>query len=418
MALDGYGVSNFRSFVDQAQVELRPLTLLFGYNGVGKSALLRMLPLVYHSLHTDGGEPLSTASPAARGATFAELRSALSSAPVMTLTLQTAEPGRPAIEYRIRDLPERRRQVVETLTLSDAVDTFSLEWDAEVDGRYDASTGGKVQLSMSGLMPQWRGGSDDWQQRIASVTKRLAAIDVHWLTALRTVPARRLPFRAAPRRMDPSGEQAAPFLAYDRLDNGHLLRAVSQWFAQNLRHRVEIVTEASNMGEEFWPALVPVQASSSPVRVHLAQSGEGLAQVLPVVVLTQLARLGRVQPGALLAIEHPELHLHPGAHAAVAELLVQAAVEGDGCRLLVETHSENILLRVQLAVARGQINPKDVIIYWVRQLPDGRSVVDPIELDAEARPQGAGWPPDVFAEDLKQARELVRLRLKPSKADG
>ncbi|MEL7371785.1 MAG: AAA family ATPase, partial [Myxococcota bacterium] len=393
-------------------------TLLFGYNGVGKSALLRLLPLIHHSLRADVGEPLDTSSPAARGATFAELRSALSSAPVMTLMLQAAEAERPRIEYRIRDLPERRRQIVETLTLVDAVDSVSLEWDAQADGQYDASTGDKIRLSLSGLMPQWRSGAGDWQQRIEATARRLAAVDVHWLTALRTVPERRLPFRAAPRRMDPAGQQAIPFLAYDRLDQGRLLAAVSDWFASHLRHRLDIVTEASAMGEEFWPALVPVQSPSGPVRVHLAQSGEGLAQVLPVVVLAQLARLGRINPGAILAIEHPELHLHPGAHAAVAELLVQAAVEGDGARLLVETHSENILLRVQLAVARGQIDAKDVIIHWVRQLPDGRSVVDPIELDAQARPKGAGWPPDVFAEDLKQARELVRLRLQPGKVDG
>jgi AAA15 family ATPase/GTPase len=43
MALSSYMVENYRPFAERTTIELRPLTLLFGYNSAGKSALLRAL---------------------------------------------------------------------------------------------------------------------------------------------------------------------------------------------------------------------------------------------------------------------------------------------------------------------------------------------------------------------------------------
>jgi predicted ATPase len=43
-------------------------------------------------------------------------------------------------------------------------------------------------------------------------------------------------------------------------------------------------------------------------------------------------------------VEEPESHLHPGLHAALAERFCELAERGTDARLLVETHSENILL--------------------------------------------------------------------------
>ena len=40
MYIQSFTLKNYRSFVDRTTIELRPLTLLFGYNNSGKSALL------------------------------------------------------------------------------------------------------------------------------------------------------------------------------------------------------------------------------------------------------------------------------------------------------------------------------------------------------------------------------------------
>ncbi|MBK3434390.1 AAA family ATPase [Pseudomonas sp. CCI1.1] len=55
--LKSFSVENYRSFSRKQDIELRPLTLFFGWNSGGKSALLRFLPLVAESLRT-GGSPI------------------------------------------------------------------------------------------------------------------------------------------------------------------------------------------------------------------------------------------------------------------------------------------------------------------------------------------------------------------------
>jgi predicted ATPase len=149
---------------------------------------------------------------------------------------------------------------------------------------------------------------------------------------------------------------------------------------------------------------------SPPIEIPIVDTGEGMAQVLPVVVLGCLAHLGNMKEDSLLAVEHPELHLHPAAHAELAAFFCTVATAPSHPTVLIETHSENLLLRVQIAIARREIAKDDVIIHWVRGLEDGRSVTDTITFDEAARPQGAGWPPGVFREDAEQARTLIELR--------
>jgi predicted ATPase len=154
--------------------------------------------------------------------------------------------------------------------------------------------------------------------------------------------------------------------------------------------------------------ITPVGATP-PIEVPIVNTGEGMAQLLPVVVLGCLGQLGRLPEHSIVAIEHPELHLHPAAHAALAELFCQLAALDAPPTAVIETHSENFLLRVQIAIARGDLPANKVVVHWIRAL-DGGSVVDTITFDEAARPRGAAWPPGVFSEDLEQARELLKIR--------
>ncbi len=48
----------YRCFYERSTLELRPLTLLYGRNNVGKSALLRLLPLLGASVEERSTAPL------------------------------------------------------------------------------------------------------------------------------------------------------------------------------------------------------------------------------------------------------------------------------------------------------------------------------------------------------------------------
>src|SRR5690606_17381314 len=118
------------------------LTLLFGYNSAGKSALLRVLPLIRDTLRT-GGDPIDFSSSAARGASFAELNCRLAGAPVIVFELASAAAS---MRYEIRDLsPRERRQVIERVTRRDAACEQVLEWTTEGD-RYEVHREGAAPM--------------------------------------------------------------------------------------------------------------------------------------------------------------------------------------------------------------------------------------------------------------------------------
>ncbi|HIK09068.1 MAG TPA: AAA family ATPase [Oscillatoriaceae cyanobacterium M33_DOE_052] len=122
--------------------------------------------------------------------------------------------------------------------------------------------------------------------------------------------------------------------------------------------------------------------------VSIADVGFGVSQVLPVLVALLVA-----EPGQLVYLEQPEIHLHPKAQAALAEILAEAA--NREVRVVVETHSDLLLRRVQSLVAEGTISPEKVKLHWFERQENGMTVVKSADLD-EAGAFGE-WPAD-FAD--------------------
>jgi len=108
--------------------------------------------------------------------------------------------------------------------------------------------------------------------------------------------------------------------------------------------------------------------------VSIADVGIGVSQALPVIVALHTAN-----PGQLVYIEQPEIHLHPRAQYAMAEVLADAAKEGK--RLVIETHSSILLLGIQTLVAEGKLPPELVKLHWFTQQEDGSTKIDSVDLD-------------------------------------
>jgi predicted ATPase len=120
--------------------------------------------------------------------------------------------------------------------------------------------------------------------------------------------------------------------------------AVSRW----LRH-FDVGTDLTtrSAGRPGLEALIRQQGVSGDL--PLTSVGVGVSQLLPVVVMSLLS-----PPGSLLLFEQPELHLHPAPQQRLADFLVACARSGR--RLIVETHSEYLVTRLRLLVARDDSN--------------------------------------------------------------
>ena len=83
--------------------------------------------------------------------------------------------------------------------------------------------------------------------------------------------------------------------------------------------------------------------------VNIADVGIGVSQVLPV-----LTALLTAAPGQMVYLEQPELHLHPRAQVALAEIIAEIA--NTGVKVILETHSPLLVLTIQTLVAETVIN--------------------------------------------------------------
>ena len=155
------------------------------------------------------------------------------------------------------------------------------------------------------------------------------------------------------------------------------------------RFRIEEIAVGSNR----WQAKVTTHEGAS--EVLLTDVGFGISQVLPVITL-----LHYVPENSTVLLEQPEIHLHPLAQAALADVLVHAATHRN-VQVIVESHSEHLLLRLQRRVAETKISADDVRLFFC-DIRKGQSCLTPLQLDLYGNI--LNWPEnfmgDAFGETL------------------
>ena len=133
--------------------------------------------------------------------------------------------------------------------------------------------------------------------------------------------------------------------------------------------------------------------------------GIGVSQVLPVLVSAYAS------DGMFVAIEQPEIHLHPALQSELGDVFLESALREQRNAFLIETHSEHLILRMlrrirettdgELPSGLPRVRPEDVSVLYVQPGREGAEVVHiPVTEEGEfERP----WPEGFFAE---RAREL------------
>jgi predicted ATPase len=144
------------------------------------------------------------------------------------------------------------------------------------------------------------------------------------------------------------------------------------------------------------------------VRLQLNEIGAGFSQLIPVLLACYQ------HDESLIAIEQPELHLHPALQAELGDVFINEALgrhpdEMSANQFIIETHSEHILLRIlrrirETSVGRETgkpaITPDDVAVLYVENRGDHSVVYEmPVNHQGELV---RDWPGGFFEEGLRE----------------
>jgi predicted ATPase len=143
-----------------------------------------------------------------------------------------------------------------------------------------------------------------------------------------------------------------------------------------------------------------------------------MAQMLPILVaLAQRCASSRPDGNQFLAMEEPTTHLHDDLQIQLARHFARVAMEPAAPAILLETHARPLLLGVQLAILKGELDPSRVILYWVDQDENGASQAEAVTFDRNGLPEGSQLR-SAFADERRLLRELSQAHLRGPLPEG
>lgn len=162
-------------------------------------------------------------------------------------------------------------------------------------------------------------------------------------------------------------------------------------------------------GRKEYEVLVKTHAKAPEVKI--TDVGFGVSQVLPVLVQAFYC-----PPNSTIWMEQPEIHLHPQVQAELADVFISAIrSREDGnprnVQLIIESHSEHFLNRLQRRIAEGGLAPEDVAIYFCKR-SGAAAELEPLNVNLYGDIEN--WPENFFGDEMADltARTLAAMKLK------
>ncbi len=211
------------------------------------------------------------------------------------------------------------------------------------------------------------------------------SVDINWIGPVRAIPLQKY--------------------SLDKDKKGYSSADASFLMDPKTRRQVNLWLERFKVGYEVDQEVTPSEGGyvkhvvlrdiyqKDDVYVNWAEAGFGIGQVLPIIAHC-------ISPGgSLIAIQQPELHIHPRLQAELGDLFLEA-VKKQGHQLIVETHSEHLMLRIQKLIRKGELAPEDVSVLYVSRGEDG-STVKRLALNEQGEFMDE-WPDGFFPERIKE----------------
>lgn len=461
-------IQNFKAFRDTGQIEIRPITVIMGVNSSGKSSIIQALLALRQTMDSRDVEvPLHVVGDYVDLGSYSDCvfqhRVNKKDATFLSFEYTIIPNQLDRIFFRRRSErvskpinfdaihvsttfgynKKARKIYVRSFDLRDASNTLILGVSSNATGHIsDAKTEAFVfapdskalvkrfsknlrrrkfffeyrQIQRLRSIPFGTEGFGDERQLASFTSSSYDATEktfakVFYLGPLRKKTPRFHPVTGeTPQDVGFEGENVFRVLFKDlkasKKQSKNLLDSIKSWLKKfKVAVDVKVVSQGSNLFR------VDIVDSNNGALVNLSDVGFGVSQILPVIVE------GLYAPAdSMILVEQPEIHLHPALQSDLGDLMIEIAANKK--TVVVETHSEHLLLRLQRRVAEGKLNPASVAIYFVKPGREG-STVQTIELNNLG--QFVNWPQGFFAEDVQEGLEhlqAISRRLQSKVADS
>ena len=447
---------NFKSWKDTGEIRLAPITGLFGSNSSGKTSLMQLLLMLKQTAESsDRSQVLNLGGSLVELGTFRDILYHHAETNTLKYGLSWKLPH----QLKIDD-PERKaktllssdslaygaeidengssRTTVKKMSYGFAGQNFGMVRQTKAKDKFDlfpekknsegtfrfVRTPGRVwplppPINCYGFPDQVKAYYQneaflaDFELELKNMFSR-----VFYLGPLREYPKREYTWAGSqPGDMGRKGERVVDALLASREKKEKISRGkgkkgftveeyVAYWLKElKLIHNfsVEQIKEGSNL-YQVW-----VQKSSSSAKVLITDVGFGVSQILPVLTLCYY-----VPEGSILLMEQPEIHLHPSVQAGLADVFIDA-IKSRNIQIILESHSEHLLKRLQRHIAEETLESSDAALYFC-DMKEGRSVLR--HLDLTMFGEITNWPENFFGDDFAEISAITRAKMERLKRDN
>lgn len=366
---------NYKLFKEKQTLELKPITILIGKNNTGKSAVLKLPVLISNSLE---GLPINW-------------KYKIGEDSINSIELGT--------DFKDLVYNRNEKSFIE-FSVSNQKDRIDIALNKE-DGILEYKLN-NIDIDVSS---DFKGFLLDGKK-----IENLNLI-IDYLGAIRAEPESDYIFSNDNyKKIGIKGQNAYPILINDFINTSQIINKVSNWYKNNFENWQLKVIETKIVTETKYEIAISNSVLNS---INIKQTGQGIHQLLPLIVRTYMEDL---EP-TLIIIEEPETHLHPAAHGNLAERFVDSFLEDNNKNYLIETHSQNFVLRMRRLIAEGILKADQLAIYYVDFNEElNESTLESIKID-----DGGGvekWPDGIFSETTIETRAIYNAQINDIKNVG
>lgn len=447
-------IKDFKSWRDSGKIRMAPVTALFGPNSSGKTSLLQLLLMLKQTAESpDRKQVLNLGDDRSlvELGTFQEILFAHDLKSKLEWDLEWTMPTR----LEIKD-PTKKR---EFLFQSDSIGfSACIGWQGNGDKGFGRAEVGRMVYrfcgSEFGMIPDPFGKAAEYELLVNPPTFKFTRTPgrpwklpppiksygfpdqvrgyyqnagflsdfelqfeelfnrMYYLGPLRDYPKRQYAWAGAqPADMGRRGEKVVDALLASR-EAGHsislgrgrrrltLEERVAKWLKDLGLIESFIVRPITSDGKLFQ---VWVRRRANAAEVLITDVGFGVSQILPVITLCYYA-----PEGSTILLEQPEIHLHPSVQAGLADVFVDA-VRTREIQIILESHSEHLLRRLQRRMAEDKLKTENAALYFC-ETAKGESRLTPLDLDLFGTIRN--WPEGFFGDEYNEIAKTQEAILK------